>query len=100
MNNNGYWIECVPVRKPSLLHADAGFYTASISDFPEIRGFGLSPDRAITKLRKRLDAVRATYADQKEQLPQPHNRLTPPQRLRGIEGWMSVYVDLAISNQH
>ena len=96
-SDNGYWIECVPVRKGSLLHLSPGLYRATISDFPDLYGLGLSPDRAITKLRRRLDAIREDCDVRAGFCPWPraHSRLRPPHGLRAIEGWMSVYLDLA-----
>lgn len=94
--DTGYWVECVPVRAPSsLLGVHPGLYRASIGDFPHVYGLGLSPDRAITKLKRRLAYLHAIAGEPLPPLPQVHNRLRPPQTLRGIEGWMSVYLDLA-----
>ena len=97
--DSGYWIECVPVRRGSLVHLTPGLYRATIADFPELSGLGLSPDRAITKLRRRLDAIRARDDGRKGycEWPRAHSRLRPPSTLRAVEGWMSVYLDLALS---
>lgn len=97
-NETGYWIECIPVRKTSLLSLSPGLYQASIDDFPDIKAIGISPDRAITKLRRRLDDLRRTYEERNEELPSGHSRLKPPQRLRGVDGWMSVYLELRACN--
>jgi hypothetical protein len=73
---------------------DPGLYAASIDGLPDVKAIGLSPDRAITKVKKRLEALRAARTASGLDLPMAHNRLTPPQRLRAQMGWMSVYVAL------
>jgi hypothetical protein len=83
----GYWIECVPLRPRSWMHLDPGLYAASIEGLPDVHGLGISPDRAIAKLKRRLEMLRA--------LPPPHSQLKPPQRLQACQGWMSIYVELA-----
>jgi hypothetical protein len=92
----GYWVECIPVRKGSFFTASPSLYAASVSDRPDIKAWGLNPNRAITKLRRRLAHLQEE-AEQKHValLPNAHNRLSPPHRLRGQAGWLSVYIDLA-----
>jgi hypothetical protein len=90
--NNGYWVECVPLRPRSWLHLDPGLYSASIDGLPDVQGLGLSPDRAIAKLQRRLAQVRAERIADGAGLPPTHSPLTPPKRLQGHHGWMSVYV--------
>lgn len=96
--DTGYWIECVPIRKASFLSMEPGFYAATIADFPDMRAYGISPDRAITKLKRRLERLRTERAGPIRDLPRPHNRLQPPHKNREVEGWMSVYLDLIPSN--
>lgn len=93
--DNGYWVECVPLRPRSWLHLDPGLYSASIDGLPDVKGLGLSPDRAIAKLQRRLAQVRAERAD----LPPAHNHLNPPHRLRDVQGWMSVYVAVCTNDE-
>lgn len=95
MTDEGYWVECIPVRKGSFFAATPSLYAATISDCPDIKAWGLSPDRAITKLKKRLAVLRDDAAHADIHLPRAHNRLSPPHRLRGQAGWLSVYIDLA-----
>lgn len=92
--DNGYWIECVPVREPSLFAFYTGLYTAQVRDFPDIKAYGISPDRAISKLKRRLEHMHHDYTARAEPLPKPHSRLRPPQTLADTSGWMSVYVSL------
>ena len=91
----GYWVECVPLRPRSWLHMNPGLYAASVEGFPDARGLGISPDRAIEKLRRRLMQIQGERVKRGENLPTGHNRLAPPKRLQGQIGWMSVFVDLA-----
>ncbi len=94
-SNYGYWVECVPLRPRSWFRLDPGLYAASVDGLPDVKGLGLSPDRAIGKLKKRLEAIRKHQDALHIDLPQPHNRLAPPHQLRAEHGgWMSVYVAL------
>lgn len=70
---------------------DPGLYTASINDLPDVKGLGLSPDRAIAKLQRRLSHLRE---ERNCALPPMHNHLHPPQPNAAPNGWMSVYVEL------
>lgn len=90
----GYWVECVPLRPRSWLHLDPGLYAASVDGLPDVKAIGLSPDRAISKVKRRLEALRQERVALGQTLPPAHNHLSPPQRLRAEVGWMSVYVAL------
>lgn len=93
MADTGYWIECIPLQRTvSDARSSPDFYSATIHDFPDLMARGLSPDRAIDKLRRKLEKLHQDSA--REALPSPHNRLAPPRRLRDVDGWMSVYLDL------
>ena len=95
MPRNGYWIECIPVQdpaKPSLANA---LYSASTESFPEMAEIAASPDKAIEKLRDRLKTIRCEYSKTGKLLPELDNPVMPPNRLRSVSGWISVYVEFA-----
>ncbi len=94
----GYWVVCVPLRPRSWLHLDPGLYAASIDGIPDARGLGISPDRAIEKLQRRLTQIRSERIAQGAGLPPAHSRLTPPKRLQNQIGWMSVFVAVEAGN--
>lgn len=97
-SSRGYWVECVPLRPRSWLHLDPGLYTASVDGIPDARGLGISPDRAIEKLQRRLAQIRSERIAQGVGLPTPHNHLSPPKRLQNQIGWMSVFVTIGAGN--
>jgi hypothetical protein len=92
MPRNGYWIECIPVQEQGNLSAD--LYSATSESFPDLQEMAPSPDQAIEKLRSRLKAIRADYSNSGRLLPELDNPVRPPNRLRSISGWISVYVEL------
>lgn len=120
MVKNGYWIECVPLSSvnseakgttvseaPSLSlqnketvqdNLGLDLYAASTEQFPELSVTASSPDLAIEKLRAHLKAVREDYKKTGKRLPDTDNPVKPPRRLRRIQGWISVYVDMSDSS--
>ncbi len=96
--SSGYWVECVPLRPRSWLHLDPGLYAASIDGIPGARGLGISPDRAIEKLQRRLAQIRSERVEHGVDLPPTHSRLVPPKRLQNHIGWMSVFVAVEAQN--
>ena len=93
IGETSYWIECFPVRKASFFKSTPGWYKATIHGFPELTGRGVSPNRAITKLRRQIeDLHRAT--GEESALPPHHSPLHPPLNSRDMAGWMSIYIDL------
>jgi len=91
MPRNGYWIECIPVQEQGNLTAD--LYSATSESFPELLEMAPSPDLAIEKLRSRLKAIRKDYHIKGQLLPELDNPVRPPNRLRSVSGWISVYVE-------
>ncbi len=101
MPRNGYWIECIPLSDESLAQAspegqkgDSGLYKASSQSFPDMDETAPSPDKAIEKLRDRLKLIRQQYAQSGKILPEMDNPVRPPTRLRRVQGWISVYVEV------
>ena len=102
MPRNGYWIECIPLSEESLAQAppkgqqgEVGhLYKASSQSFPDMDETAPSPDKAIEKLRDRLKMIRQQYGQSGKVLPEMDNPVRPPTRLRSIQGWISVYVDV------
>jgi predicted RNase H-like HicB family nuclease len=92
MPRNGYWIECVPVREQENVPVPRR-YSATSRSFPEIAEQAESPDQAIEKLRMRLKAIRSDYERSGRLLPESDNPVRPPDGLRNVSGWISVYVD-------
>ena len=94
MVDNGYWIECIPLRRTTPDFKDIPpLYHARIRDLPDLDARGLSPDRAISKLRRKLEKLRSGVEGEAP-LPRPHSRLFPPPCLRDVDGWMLVYLEL------
>lgn len=102
MPRNGYWIECIPLSDDSLALAPpegqgdeaSHLYKASSQSFPDVDATAPSPDKAIEKLRDRLKQIRQQYAVSGKILPEMDNPVRPPTRLRRIQGWISVYVEV------
>lgn len=97
MPRNGYWIECIPVREQGNLESsetiDEGLYSATTASFPDVSEMAPSPDLAIEKLRNRLKTIRQDYKNTGKLLPELDNPVRPPNRLRSVMGWISVYVE-------
>ncbi len=93
MPRNGYWIECIPVQIQENLAPD--LYSATSESFPEVTEMAPSPDQAIEKLRHRLKTIRNDYQKTGKLLPELDNPVRPPNRLRGVIGWISVYVEIS-----
>ena len=94
MPRKGYWAECVPVNGNADQNLSPDLYSASISSLPEISVYAPSPDKAIEKLRTRLKQVKHDYEAQGQNLPYQDNPVRPPNRLRFVRGWMSVYINV------
>lgn len=88
MRRSGYWIECVPSG------ASERIYTASVDVFPDLVIQASSPDAAVDRMRWKLLSLRRNYSETGQLLPRPHSPHTPPTQRRGIEGWLSVYIEL------
>ena len=119
MPQNGYWIECVPIKlatdtldensqfecqngeqiKRSLTNGDGVIteaqYRAVISSFPELDVVAQSPDQAIDKLRHKLRALSRYYRMTAKSFPERDNPVRPPKNLRSVQGWISVYVQFS-----
>ena len=111
----GYWIECIPLYSVNSEHISTlqlqniselaknqnmpeDLYSATAESFPDLVVTAPSPDIAIDKLRERLRKVRDDYQLAGKVLPALDNPVRPPQRLRQIQGWISVYVDISSQN--
>ncbi len=98
MPRNGYWVECVPLNSNGhpahLLKEPPDLYSASSASFPEITETAHSPDQAIEQLRDRLRNIRQQYHRTGKLLPEMDNPVRPPTRLRAIQGWISVYIEM------
>ncbi len=111
MPKSGYWIECIPLHSVNSEHIHIlplqelkalsqnenmaeDLYGATTESFPDLVVTAPSPDKAIEKLRERLRSVRQDYEITGKILPALDNPVRPPQRLRQIQGWISVYVDV------
>lgn len=95
MPRNGYWVECIPVAgNEANQNHTADLYSASVSSFPELTETAPSPDQAIEKLRSRLKTIRQQYSSAGDRLPEMDNPVRPPTRLRAIQGWISVYINM------
>jgi hypothetical protein len=111
MPKNGYWIECIPLHSVNSEHVQIfqlqnlgnlgqnqnmaeDLYGAATESFPDLVVTAPSPDKAIEKLRDRLRCVRKDYEMTGKVLPALDNPVRPPQRLRQVQGWISVYVDI------
>lgn len=101
MPRNGYWIECIPLSEDTQeqvplkgQNGDGGLYKASSQSFPDMDETAPSPDKAIEKLRDRLKLIRQQYDQSGKLLPEMDNPVRPPTRLRRIQGWISVYVEV------
>jgi hypothetical protein len=105
MPKRGYWIECVPIHSVNSQDAKDALskpenhdivegYRATAESFPELLVMAPSPDKAIEKLREHLKSVRNDYQKTGKILPDLDNPVRPPQKLRQIQGWISVYVDI------
>lgn len=95
MPKNGYWVECIPLDGDQLdQHIENSLYSASVSSFPDLTETAPSPDQAIEKLRDRLKRIRQVYAAAGDSLPEMDNPVRPPTRLRSIQGWISVYINM------
>lgn len=104
MPKNGYWIECIPLDEApdangTRKHLETHLYSASTSSFPDITETASSPDQAIEKLSDRLKTIRQHYQTTGKILPEMDNPVRPPKRLRAVQGWISVYIDLGISQR-
>jgi hypothetical protein len=105
MPRNGYWIECVPlssVNSEELMrrispneNLSPDLYSASVEHFPDLSVTAASPDIAIEKLRNRLKSIRDDYRQTGKMLPDLDNPVRPPQRLRKVQGWISVYIEVS-----
>lgn len=95
MPRNGYWIECIPLAGDQAnQNLEPDLYRASVSSFPDISETAKSPDQAIEKLRDRLKNIRQQYHTTGQLLPEMDNPVRPPTRLRAIQGWISVYINV------
>ena len=96
MPRNGYWVECIPLDGDTLsqAHLSPDLYSASSGSFPDVTETASSPDQAIQKLRDRLRIIRQHYHLTGKILPEMDNPVRPPTRLRSIQGWISVYIDI------
>ncbi len=94
MARQGYWIECIPINRNANENLGPDLYSASIGSFPEISAYAPSPDQAIQKLRDKLKTVKAHYETHGKTLPSVDNPVRPPHRLRFVQGWMSVFVEI------
>lgn len=96
MPRQGYWIECIPINKNANENnnENVDLYSASIGSFPEISAYAASPDQAIQKLRDKLKKIRTHYEIHGKKLPSVDNPVRPPHRLRFVQGWMSVFVEI------
>lgn len=90
----GYWVECVPLRHSANENFSADLYSASIDLLPEIESYGPSPDQAIERVRAKLKTLKKQYRAMERPLPTAHNRHAPTSRLKAVDGWMSIYIDL------
>jgi predicted RNase H-like HicB family nuclease len=99
MPKTGYWVECIPLPRddvPEFKHElKALLYTAQTASFPGIKAVGGTPDEAIERLRQKLQVVKRYHRLKGTNLPEPENPVRPPQRFRGVRGWMSIYLELA-----
>ncbi|MDD3020236.1 MAG: hypothetical protein PHX61_04550 [Alphaproteobacteria bacterium] len=109
MPQNGYWIECIPVKiatgtlgltENESAVIDQGDrnnyqgdqYRAILSSIPDLNVVAQSPDQAIDKLRHKLRALGRYYRMTGRILPESDNPVRPPKNLRSVHGWISVYV--------
>lgn len=99
MPRNGYWVECIPLGNQANQNHTADLYSASVSSFPELTETAPSPDQAIEKLRSRLKKIRQQYKSSGDDLPEMDNPVRPPTRLRAVQGWISVYINLGESRE-
>lgn len=111
MPRRGYWIECIPYKDaneiaselnchnaqygprsdaPDTTHAHS--YKAILSVLPELQAVAHSPDQAIERLQRKLRALGRYYRMKGRALPDSENPVTPPNKFRSIQGWMSVYL--------
>ncbi len=90
----GYWVECIPLSRQANQSLSDDLYSASIELFPEVETYAPSPDRAIEKIRAKLKILKRQYIAMAKPLPAVHSPMLPPSRLKAVEGWMSVYIDL------
>ncbi|MDY0029729.1 MAG: hypothetical protein RBR86_07285 [Pseudobdellovibrionaceae bacterium] len=111
MPQNGYWIECVPIKlaadtleltrelhhngKHIALNASDGQYRAVFSSIPELDVVAQSPDVAIDMLRQKLRALSRYYRMTGRSFPERDNPVHPPKNLRSVQGWISVYVQFS-----
>lgn len=98
MPRNGYWVECVPATAEQINISQeivAGGYVASPTSFPDVHETASTPDEAINRIRDRLIKVRKTYSQSGKILPEMDNPVRPPNRLRNVQGWISVYIVLS-----
>lgn len=94
MPRNGYWIECIPINRNANENLGPDLYSASIGSFPEISAYAQSPDQAIQKLRDKLKKIKSHYEISGKAMPSVDNPVRPPHRLRFVQGWMSVFVEI------
>lgn len=94
MPRNGYWIECVPVQSKANQNQAADLYSATTESFPDLAEMAPSPDAAIEQLRHRLKTIRNDYKQTGKILPELDNPVRPPNRLRSVSGWISVYIEV------
>jgi hypothetical protein len=78
-------------------HLSPDLYSASSGSFPDVTETASSPDQAIEKLRDRLRTIRQQYHLTGKILPEMDNPVRPPTRLRSIQGWISVYINIGES---
>lgn len=99
MPQNGYWIECIPVTNGDLIKnnmvEDCKGYSASIATIPEAKVTAESPDKAIQLLRDKLTSLRHRYCTEGRTLPAHDSPIIPPRGRCNINGWISVYVQMA-----
>lgn len=95
MPGKGYWVECIPVNGNANQNMSPDLYSATIGSFPEVSAYAPSPDEAIRALRDKLQQTKQQYESSGRTLPDTDNPVRPPNRLRFVQGWMSVYIDMS-----
>lgn len=95
MPRKGYWVECIPLHGNANQNMSPDLYGASIRSLPEVSAYAPSPDKAIEKLRVKLKKLKQYCELTGRNMPEIENPAEPPARLKFVEGWLSVYVDIA-----
>ncbi|MBI1327636.1 MAG: hypothetical protein GC136_08355 [Alphaproteobacteria bacterium] len=99
MPRKGYWVECIPLHGNANQNMSPDLYGASIRALPEVSAYAPSPDKAIEKLRAKLKKLKQYYELTGRTMPDSESPAEPPSRLKFVEGWMSVYVDMIDESQ-